>query len=516
MGLALRARDLASRAIRNSSVGNGGIRNLNFTNTISDQTDDDGNIISRILSFGKNLGNLLSSVINWGGLTAVSTWDWIVLQIERISEFDWNQTDYELMQAINGQSIQVASAWGDVAGSVEGTLGAALIGAGVGFIFPVIGGSALALLIAKNVLEENLDEIISNLKTAIFNSMRAYVQSAAIQAYINIRRWMKSWSISRLTFLFGEKNAKWIKKKWGNEGGIDQSFNARRDRKLDKIKNKELKAFQESRIDARWDSFVEGGMVVAETLDEQIAMAKLGNENSLGQQRDVEVVFDEEAPDERMTFSGRDNILIPQVAGAISQHRIMRNRDVGYIGALDNEGTWLPEFQRQRLTIVFYSVQKPPFVNPDGTRPVRAEYNVPNPKRELTWDIIKRACGNVNGYVWGEYYASGRFDNRRKMVVYGQSEAEAVAQLESLASLSEANLTKITTGRVKEQRTRSGRVRSKRPTRVYPVHMFATKRRLTTGEEGRINIEGQTWSESREKILLWVDNPPPNAHKIFG
>jgi hypothetical protein len=514
MGIKLVAQNLLSRRARRSSAGESGIRRLNFNNSITNQTRD-GNIIGRVLNFGGKIINGLSSVVSWSKLTAVNTWEWVVNAIERIREFDWNQTDYDLMQRIENQSVNVASAWGEVAGSVEGTLGAALIGAGIGFVLPVIGGGAVAGLIAYNVLNENFDEILSNLFNAIRTSMGAYVRSQAIKYYINLRRWVKSWDIKALTFLFGEDNAKWIKKKWGNEGGIDQSFNARRDRKLEKIKSKELRAFQESRWDARWDSFVEGGMVVAETIDSQYQMVQLANQNSLGEQRNVELTFDTNAPEETANFIGREEIIVPQISNAVAQHQLIRNRDVGYIGSLDPEGIWLPEFQKQRLTIIFYSIEKPPFRNPDGTRPIRAEYNVPSPKRSLTWDVIKRACGK-QGYMWGEFYAHGRFDNRRKMIVYGQSELEAVNQLESLADLSEANITSISTGRMKERRTNSGRIKGKRPTRVYPVFMYATKRRLTTVEEGRINAEGQTWTEQREKILLWTETAPPNGGNIFG
>lgn len=525
MGFKINPRQLISRIVRinivngttgsallnfqaSGVVNNSGIRKIEKASAIiKNNQQNDGGLLGWVFNQSKNLvGWLFSSATGFMQWTWTNTWGTVVNTIEKVKSFNWNQTDEQIQQSIKSRNQQLASIWGGVLGSGVGWLTGIAVGSGVAYLCPVIGSASLARLVAGEVTLEAGQDIKSRLQVAIQQTASIAVSDAANVAFINYRHLIKSLPESVLVTLYGESKAKWIKNKWGGKGQPDSSFNAQMEEEIDSITDQNAKAFIENFLEEAWDSFVESGFIVAHQLDEAYQQSRLAQDESLGQERSVEIALDRNAPDDIVTFSGVPQKLLPAtIQQTINTHRLIHNRDIGqYVGLPFDDQLYRALPQKRHLELVFRESPTPPYKQ-SGEGKKFVVVGIPNVKAGVTWKEIKAVC---EPYTWGKHVARALLDSRRKMVVYASTKEEAVRRLQLFATLTEDKILNIYTGE-EEQKTKK---LVKKPTRIYPSYCTFIYRRPSG--EGKTLLDGKTYQEKVQRIVLWTKNPPDGKNSL--
>jgi hypothetical protein len=456
---------------------------------------------------------VLGAVLPWGTMI-----NWVTEKIDAVFNFNWNVSDQDLKQQIEGYNNQIMGIWGEWFGRGLGYATSIAVGAGISLLVPVIGGKALAAFVAGGVLSEALEDMWDELRSAISQTFSLIGQGVVARAYMGTRSFLK-WMVSGFDNETGEDAAawrKWVVNKWGAAGEPEISFNTLRGKQVESIDDQGWRTFVDGAIDGHWDGFSRGMTIVGRQIDEawraSFAAVQLGE----GPDRGLRIQPDPENDREQFLFFGSQADVISDVQSTLHIRSMIQDRDIGTPGPLTPEGLEIPEFQGRRLTLFCYSVEKPPWRTEDGKRAKKVEINVPNPRRNLRWDEIKLALGGRTGYLWGPRYAVGRFESRRKMVVYADTEENAIARLNALALLSEDDIVTIQSGTRAFQRNETAATR-RRTVRVFPAYLKSVVLRRTSDltQPGRPDIEGQSWREQSQKIDLWRDQMPANGDEIF-
>ena len=506
MPIAISRSALRSRAIRQKVTGNKIIRKIDLTQSMAN-TNQQG-LLSKILGgLGKFVGfitNLVSKVKV--SVTALS--EFVMARIEELKAFDWNATDLELETAIWAYNVQMAGIWGSLVGRGVGYLATVAVGVGVGLVIPVIGGAALAGAISVAVSEEAVPELISELSSALFQTVALKSRQISLSAYINLRRFIKQLPLGTIASIPGiDYNfAKKIKNEWGAEGAPVLSFNKSVSDKVEKIKNPITQAFVENALDESWDTFVEGTLIIARSIDDFIAAEQMpSSSNGL---RAVEVLPDKNNPDEKVLFYGRENSLMGQIMGTLNTHQMIHNRDIGF--SEDVRLTSMPAPpQKRTLRIILYSSPSPPWTR-KGKRPKKSEHIIPDPKPGLTWQDVKRAVGGAAGMKVGDFAATVNFSNRRQFTVHGDTKDVALANARKLAELSEAKVF-----RVHVNENIASRQTPKKVLTVYGAFIHVGKV-IPDSTSDRQNTDGQRYREEKKRYALWPDDAPGNLRNLFG
>lgn len=476
----------------------------------------EGGIIKTLFGLGKLVAGWLLKGINFLVFSAQTIWAWIVGAVERIKAFDWNASDKALTASMQTQNIRIAALWGGVVGNAVGWLGSVAVGYGIGLALPVIGGSLLANTIALKTLQEGVEDFLPLLRNAIFQMFGVWTRNALTTGYINLRRWIKSADQKFLEQYLGKDTAKWIKEEWGKEGGPVISFNKKMDDELEKIPDKALRAFLEEFYEEAWDSFIEGGFVVANEIDTAYAQARLAQQNSMGTARTVSILPDKENDNEVLTFEKvPQNLLIPAVQQTVNTHRLLDNRDVGqFVGELvEDYARKMPLGLRMKITL--YSVDTPPYSARRG-KLKRVSVSIPDVKRSaVDWAKIKEACGGNTGYMWGRFKATAQLSNGRPFSVYGATADVAEKQMRRFLALSTAE---IVTWAVTEEKKEGARLENpqlyKEATRVYPAYVSIVNRDLQQAvDRGKPTKKGN-YRDRDERIELWTIAKPYNFEQI--
>jgi hypothetical protein len=219
---------------------------------------------------------------------------------------------------------------------------------------------------------------------------------------------------------------------------------------------------------------------------------------------------------------------------AIQTHNLINNRDVGQIVGRDINESMLTQAPTSSLDlkIIWTPRRSPPFSKnqwvQDGNNLKQwrePQFSIPfvNPAK-LDWDKIKFAAGGANGYQTGRYRCYGYLGwpskgiPGRKVEISGATQAIARQMLESLSTLSEAELHGV---------GYSERARSTDPDDaalseqfaaviVYPktCYISSQKRELDI-ERGRGTLTGN-WSRRRERLELWVSSPDQGVNEIIA
>lgn len=478
-----------------------------MTNTLTQEQQENG-IVNALLNLGGRLVGFIGAIFGLVSFSASAIFGWLTSRWTEIWNFDWNATDAQLQAAMENQNVAIASAWGGALGGSFGWITAIGIGYGISYVCPVIGGAALANAVASGVLPEALEEVGGLFQNALRVTANSFISRATMSLYINYRRILKNAPLSLLEAVYGSETAQFIKNFWGNEGQPNISFASQLDSRLDSL-NPSSQAFWEEFFDEAWDSFTEAGYLIASELDAAIAQSKVGASLVAGKQRAVTVQPDRRVDGEAVAFVGREEQVKQDVQLYLNQHRLIYNRDVGQIvgqPALD----WYKAMpQRRKLTIVFKSVERPPFYDRDNGIKT-ATYSVPEPKVNLSWEKIKRAA---KPYNWGRFRCTANLTNGRQMAVYGASPQEAEDKLRELLDLSECEFSTLS---ITEEKDRNPRLR-KEMTRLYPATGTMLVRRPSLNTIGLTDLDGNTWDEEHIRFDLWCDEEPEEFQFVrFG
>lgn len=477
----------------------------------------DSGLLSILWNTGKTLVGWASSVIGFVSWSVVGIYGFLLAGVEQLKAFNWNATDKQLLAAQRTQRVQLASIWGGVAGSSFGWLASVAVGAGIGLVCPVVGGAALAVSVATAVGREGIDEVAANFDNAMRQTARILLNNASTSLFINYRKLWKSAPLPLLEAIYGKETAKFIKEEWGNDGGPVLSFNKVMDEAVESISDPAAQAFAEEFLEEAWDSFVEGGFIIASELDSAFHQAKLANSAQLGESRTVVLEPDREAESEKLVFQNiPQKLLIPTLQQTINTHRMLYNRDVGQVIGQPTDDYLKANPQSLRITIKLFSVQFPPFVDRGFGRFVEAQITIPDVKRSaLDWSKIKAAVGGRNGYMWGRFKATANLNNGRQLACYGGSKQEAEERVRACLTLSNAEILTINvTEEVKEGERQINESLYKESTRIYPAYFTILNReKILSKTQGKPSRRGN-YRDKGSRILLWTDEKPEDFEQI--
>ena len=459
----------------------------------------------------------------WGfiSFSATTVFSWVFNAVERIKQFDWNATDKQLKQMIEGSNIALAGIWGSFLGQGIGWVSAIAVGYGISYLVPVIGGAGLAKLVASKTSVEALEELSGSLFGAVSATAGILGGNLAINAFMSYRNLLKRAPRPLLEAVYGGDGADFIQKFWGKDGGINMSFNATVESAISSINDKALKVFLENLLEEAWDSFVEGGFVVAATIDDAYSQSKQGAAATLGASRSVTITLDKKAePNSRekiQLVNLPQKLAIQEVQRTINTARILGNRDVGLIMGSPIEEYTKAKPQSLRIVIDYFSVPRPPYYR--KTADLRtATICIPDAGvGSVNWGQIKFAAGGANGYLWGRFRAVASLDTGRRLVLHAGSEEEAEQRVKALLSLSTAKLLTLNiTEEVKIGERLAKPKLQKEPTRMFPAYFTIINRQeLINPIEGRASARGKNYRDNRARIPLWTEKEPLNTNDLI-
>ncbi|WP_055076515.1 hypothetical protein [Pseudanabaena sp. 'Roaring Creek'] len=443
-----------------------------------------------------------------GWTNAGAIFGWLVQRVEQVKQFDWNASDKQLEALMESQNIRIATVWGTALGRSAGWLAAIACGYGISYLIPVVGGATLARAVTAGAAKEGLPEIGYALTNALEQTFGAWANNGMTSGFINYRKFMKWLSEKNLLDgLYGKDKAKWIREEWGKDGGPNMSFNSGMDDFIESIENKKLQAFLQAFLEEGWDSFIEGGMVVANQIDSAYAQQKAAQNSVEGKIRTVKLIPDKRKKDEIILLTGTQKQVKKDVVQNLANYRLIANRDVGQIVGMPADDYVSAKPLRRQLVIVFKEKKEPPWKMPNGKQAKQYEVTIPDVIMGLSWTKLKQVA---LAYRWGKFRATAHLDNGRQMAVYGASKSEAEKALRRLAELSTA---KILTLNVTEEVQKKNIALRKDPKTVYPAFATLLVRKPTTGE-GREFIDGTKMNEDRIRIDLWPTEQPTGLQPL--
>ena len=497
-----------------------------FTNNSSGLRTITSNGSLRESSAGGALGfikNLFGKVIDFVGFGLKALWQgvkWVFSKINfeaivsacftginALLQFDFNATDEELKKAIEDRNTDLWSIWGDFFGQGFGWAASIATGTGLSYLVPVIGSATLARAVLAGTTKEAIEEISGVLTGAVSQTLSIAATNSAVKVYMAYRRFIKRLPTKALKALYGDEVTNFIKKQWGRDSSPELRIGSSvREWIINNMPSANWKLFADSAIDGFVDSFQEGMFVVAQQWDE--AWLNHFAADITSDTHYVSVLPDRENPYEGYACVGDTESVKNQVMTVLNVHKMLNGRDVGYIGAVDNESLWLPEYQRQSIVLTWCEVPNPPWVAVDSEgqkhRPKRMQCRIPYPKVGLTWEEIKLAMGGKNGVIRGEWFCNMRIA-RRKLLVFGQTEESVIELAQNLASLSSEPIQSINTGR---NQFRKGRHLVEKATRMYPQSIICSKKNFNSEDEKLLILEGSSYAETRKKFPMWTEKEP--------
>jgi len=449
--------------------------------------DGEGNIITRLITWGYRLWGFVVNVIYQAGRWLLrNAWDIILAVSYEIAYFDWNQSDEMIRNQIRANNLNMVAQLGELVGVGSVWLGSVAIAGLATLKWPVLAGK-----IMLDLAEAGGDEIRSEVRGLLSAAKVSLARNAVLGSLLG----------ARSLRLFGMEPITEPREPWILAEKIEE--------RVDSIDNDYLRVFVENFIEGAVDSLIEVGYVVTYSVEEFYRSAQLAQEQALGEKRGVEIQFDERVPDEKIIVSGRQELTMQTVESALVNHRLVYGRDVGQI-----VGMSLPDYQRsgihkRKLTIVFKSKDAPPWINPPGSDPCKEiSYSIPEVEFNLTWQELKRAARPWN---WGRFRATAKMETGRQMAVYGATESEAETKLRELAELSTLDILTMT---VSEEKDRHINLR-KYSTRMYPAYATLLVRRPTTDDRGVTGRDGQKYSSETIRVDLWPDTEPPGFQNLL-
>jgi len=510
MPIQLATSSLKSRAVRGLIANAIGERTLQVGGELDLYTpgEDRPSFLERAVGIGRRVLGFLVSALRGVGWSVTRAATWLISSVTEFTNFNFNATDTELRQAVASNNVALAGMWGGALGSAAGWLTAFILGVGTGFFVPVIGGQMLAGLIAGRVGQEAIEEAAQNFGAAIEQTVDIGKRNGLLLAFINRRNFMKTVPSPLLIGLLGQQRYEQLQEYWGAPGGEPWTIAGRWEEFIENLPGGQMvQAFVEEFSDEFFDSLIEGGYIIAGTLDEMWQLNKRNTSETLGEFREVIIQPDRQNNDEKIHLVGHSNMLMPAITTTLSSHQLLYNRDVGEIVGQPAPDWYRSQIQRRKLTIKFIDKSGPPLRHDNGDRVREATYSIPDIRAGVDWSRIKRAART---YIWGKFRATANLDNGRQMAVYGATPGGARDKLEELMELSTAEIISMN---ISEEVVRHARLR-KEPTQMWPYKATLLVRRGSADLTGRTDLEGNTFDEELLKFSLWPDEEPPDMPVI--
>lgn len=474
---------LASRAIR-EKAGNlkGKIRYMDVKHPIT-REGEKKNWLDNIGDGFNALTGFITGNGWWGRLfanTATGIFNWGMQQLTKLVTFDFNQSDKQLLSLMNAQGNRLAALWGGLAGQALGWTVSIAVGYGVALVIPVIGGATLAKAVTAGAKLEAGKDVGSGFVNTIVQTLTSIGEFALVGSYF----------LARSALNRG--------KEWEGGNGV-WSMSALFENAVNLIPLEWVRTFINSAVDSATDSFWEGGIIIAQELDNAFEKAKADREAQRGKRRTVKLKPDRRTA-ETFILEGDQLDLEEDILATMNNYRLIANRDVGQIVGMPAEDFVTAKPLRRQLTIIMKGKKEPPWRI--GSKPAKnVTVTIPDVIVGLTWAKIKLAC---RPYSWGRFRATANLDNGRQMAVYASNRSEAERVIKRFLTLSTAKILSLS---VTEELDKKNINLKKQPTQLYPAHCTLLVRRPTTGE-GRDFIDGTKLLEDSTRIDLWPNEAP--------
>lgn len=298
MPLSLSLGNLASRAARSAATNGSGIRRFAVSALGEQASGDGGNIITKVWNgFSRFAGFLISGVISQ--LTAVFQWSVSALvgllfsTVQFIWTFNWNASDEQLDQNIQGSFDALGGTLGGTIGNALGHLVCGVLPGAAIFAF----NEPMGLYVLKNVSEEMLDDMAGNIANLIKQTALTGIRAGITFAYKNVRRaWREpdgkvraklkasGMNDEKINAAMAERNKPW-------------SFASATEDLIESLPDGFIQNFAEEMFEEFTEACMEAGYAAANSVDSYIAMQKMGNDATFGRETTVEILLNRDADD---------------------------------------------------------------------------------------------------------------------------------------------------------------------------------------------------------------------------
>ncbi len=525
MATTILLRNLSSRIIRSQLTEGSpqeGYRNISRSNG---QSNSQG---GGLWNFSKKIFGKSINIIGWiggkifGGLAFSFTGliSAVVQTTTFIYNFDWNISDQAIDQRFESLKLIIAGQLGETLGNSFGFLTCGILPSSLFLAF----NEPLGLYLLKEVGEEALDELSSNLTALLRLSFRSLTQAFAYGAFKNIRRAIKtetknpnSSSSKIIKRIFGNKIYQFIET-WGEKESNPWSFRLAVEEKIESINNSLLQEFVEEFYDEFKSSCVEAGYIVAQSLDSWILQQNQAELNRQRQNNIIELIPNRENEQETIYLQGNRSEIQTQALNAINSYNLIEARDIGeWVGEPLDQAIRKPH-KDIAIKILLRSSPKPPWKDQNGILAKRTQIEIPNVNRsKISWNNIKQAVGGSNGYLWGRFCVVALLDDDNKIKFYADSEGEGEKILERLLKFTNSELSTLNISEEKREGARKKYDKLyKQTTRVYPSHVVIINQlKLLTQDSGRATRRGH--KEHRQiKFKLYSDDKPNNFDEAIN
>jgi len=351
--------------------------------------------------------------------------------INFIDNFDWNISDKEISQQRQQAIIQGAGVMGGALGQTVGWVLCGQVGqAAVMKIDP-----AMASAIRNDVSEEAYEEVVNVWKTTAAQVFDLANEQAFYFAYSNVRRAIKNNGLAKK--LIGEERLK----AWGDEESKPFSFAQWRQDKIEKIPNPAVKEFVEEFGEELWDSCQEAFLVVASSIDSQMALQRSQIREQVSGSPVVVDIQPNREERQVIRIYATETTVRQEVSSALAQHQIISGYDLGEMieGGVPNYASKNPH----TISAIIkwcnrqggppYRGKKDPFI--------RRRLTIPRLKRTgWTWQQVQKLAGGLQGVMTGRYKCWVKFDDNAQTFFSANSHVTAEEIVEGLATLSEAKI----------------------------------------------------------------------------
>lgn len=409
----------------------------------------------------RGIGGLIRGLIgkvfaHFGVATVVQS---LLSGINFIDNFDWQTSDKEIAAQRKQAIIQGAGIMGGTLGQTVGWILCGQIGeSAVMKIDP-----AMASAIREEVSEEAYEEVLGVWKSTAAQVFDLANEQAFYFAFSNIRRAVKNSRLAQK--IFGEDKLK----AWGAEDAKPFSFASWRQSQIEKIPNPAVKEFVEEFGEELWDSCQEAFLVVASSIDSQMALQRSQMRNQIWGDPVVVDVQPNREESTAIRIYATEATVRQEVSSVLATHQVISSYDLGEMieGGVPNYASKNPH--TISCIVKWCNRQGPPY---RGKRDpfVRRQMTIPRLKRTgWTWKEVQRLAGTMNGVMTGRYKCWVKFSDNSQTFFSADSHQKAEEIVEGLATLSDASL--VRKSLVKTEKTQNHNESNRNfpdEVRVYP------------------------------------------------
>ena len=435
-------------------------------------------------------------------------WDTVVNAYFTIKYFDWNATDQAIQSQIDSNNKAIVTAAASALGTTLGWSVMRLANLWIGRFGGKSKAAAarsikvpvLSARVGLALAEEGNEEIRAGVYQFLTTARQAMISNTLLSAVLTARR--NEW--------FGMSSV--------TTAMADGSIATKIEEKIEKLPEFWRQPAEEF-IESFEEAIIDAGYVVSFQIDDHIAAVKAAQSEQ--PVRTIEVEFKDS--DEKLSFSGPQELVKQAVVNALATREVLADRDVGQVlGYPITEQEWNPKLQLRQLKITYSSRSKAPWwVEPKprssnyqtGNRDTdkketqkrarRADITIPDVKPGLTWQEIKNAAGT---YRRGNFLVSMMLESGRDMQIWAATPQEGRETLLRLAKLSQFDPIE---GTLRAEEVLDLNPERKKPIeKMHPVFFVLLWRKQSVEPGGKISWDGKTYNETIQKIDLWPAEAP--------